>query len=56
MLQRQKKKLSWFPTYNIKDTVRITTEWYFKVLIERKPARDITNEQIESYMDENNWS
>ena len=53
---KAKKKLSWFPTYNIKDTVRITTEWYFKVLIERKPARDITNEQIESYMDENNWS
>ena len=53
---KAKKKLSWFPTYNIKDTVRITTEWYFKVLIERKPARDITNEQIESYMDENNWT
>ena len=53
---KAKKKLGWFPTYNMKNTVRITTEGYLKVLIERKPARDITNEQIESYMDENNWS
>ena len=53
---KAKKKLSWFPTYNIKDTVRITTEWYLKVLKKRKTPRDITNEQIESYMDKNNWS
>ena len=53
---KAKKKLSWFPTYNIKNTVRITTEWYLKVLIKKKSPRDITNEQIESYMDENNWS
>ena len=56
MPQKQKKKLSWFPTYNIKDTVRITTEWYLKVLKKRKTPRNITNEQIESYMDKNNWS
>ena len=53
---KAKKKLSWFPTYNIKDTVRITTEWYLKVLKKRKTPRNITNEQIESYMDKNNWS
>ena len=53
---KAKKKLSWFPTYNIKNTVRITTEWYLKVLIKKKSPRDITNEQIEIYMDENNWS
>ena len=53
---KAKKKLSWFPTYNIKNTVRITTERYLKVLIKKKSPRDITNEQIESYMDENNWS
>ena len=33
---KAKKKLSWFPTYNIKNTVRITTEWYLKVLIKKK--------------------
>ena len=52
---KAKKKLGWFPTYNIKNTVRITTEWYLKVLKKRKTPCDITNEQIESYMDENNW-
>lgn len=50
------KKLNWFPTYNVKNSVRITTEWYLKVLKKRENPRDITNEQIESYMDENNWS
>jgi len=53
---KAKKKLGWFPTYNMKNTVRITTEWYLKVLKKRKTPRDITDEQIESYMDENNWS
>ena len=53
---KAKKKLGWFPTYNIKNTVRITTEWYLKVLKKRKTPRDITDKQIESYMDENNWS
>ena len=53
---KAKKKLGWSPTYNIKNTVRITTEWYLKVLKKRKTQRDITDEQIESYMDENNWS
>ena len=53
---KAKKKLGWFPTYNIKNTIRITTEWYLKVLKKRKTPRDITDEQIESYMDENNWS
>ena len=38
------------------NSVRITTEWYLKVLKKRKNPRDITNEQIENYMDENNWS
>ena len=53
---KAKKKLGWFPTYNMKNTIRITTEWYLKVLKKRKTPRDITDEQIESYMDENNWS
>jgi len=53
---KARKKLGWFSTYDIKNTVKITTEWYFKVLIKRKKPLDITNEQIESYMDENNWS
>ena len=53
---KAKKKLGWFPTYNIKNSVKITTEWYLKVFKERKNPIDVTNEQIESYMNENNWT
>jgi len=53
---KAKKKLGWFPTYNIRNSVKITTAWYFKVLKQKKRPINITNEQIENYMDENNWS
>ena len=53
---KAKKKLGWFPTYNIRNSVKITTTWYFKVLKQKKRPINITNEQIENYMDENNWS
>ena len=55
-ITKAKKKLSWFPTYNIRNSVKITTEWYLKVLKKRKNPSDVTNEQIESYMNENNWN
>ena len=50
------KILKWFPTYNIKESVKITTEWYFKVLQLKKKPIDVTNSQIEDYMNENKWS
>ena len=55
-ITKAKKKLGWFPTYNIKHSVRITTEWYFKIFKKRKNPLEVTNEQIESYMNENNWT
>ena len=54
--KKAKKNLNWFSTYDIKNTVKITTEWYLKVLKRGVNPRNITDEQIENYMDENNWS
>ena len=55
-ITKAKKRLGWFPTYNIKNSVKITTEWYLKVFKKRKNPTDVTIEQIESYMNENNWT
>ena len=53
---KAKKSLNWLSTYDIKNTVRITTEWYLKVLKKGISERNITDQQIENYMNENNWS
>lgn len=55
-IKKAKKFLNWKPTYNIKDSVRVTTEWYFKVLEKKKSPMETTNNQIDKYMHENNWN
>ena len=47
---KAQKKLRWFTTYNVKDSIKITTEWYLKVFKKDKSPLEITNEQIENYM------
>ena len=55
-IKKAKNKLHWSPTYNIENSIKITTEWYLKVLKQRKKPIDVTNQQLESYMNENNWT
>lgn len=55
-ITKAKIKLNWSPTYNIQNSIKITTEWYLKVLKQRKSALDVTNQQLESYMNENKWT
>ena len=55
-IKKAKKYLKWLPTYNIKESVKVTTEWYFKVLNEKQDPSNVTNNQIEKYMHENNWT
>ena len=55
-INKAKNKLKWFPTYKIKDSVKITTEWYLKVYKYNQDPFKVTNEQIKDYMNENNWS
>ncbi len=55
-IRKAKKRLKWFPTYSIKESVKLTAEWYYKVLEEKTPPEKVTNLQIENYMYENNWT
>ena len=53
---KSKKNLLWVPTYNVRESIRVTTDWYYKVLVERMNAKYVTDMQIEEYMYENNWT
>ena len=55
-ITKAKSKLNWFPTYNIENSIKITTEWYLKVLKRGRDPIDVTNQQLESYMNENKWT
>ena len=55
-IKKSKKYLKWSPTYNIEDSVKITTEWYYKVLEKKQNPIQVTEMQIKKYMYENNWS
>ena len=54
-INKAKKRLKWNPTYSVKKSVKITTEWYKQVFKDKKDPLDITNKQINEYMNENNW-
>lgn len=47
---KAKKYLKWKPTYNIKDSVKFTTDWYFKVFKNKEKADKVINEQLNQYM------
>ena len=49
------KLLKWKPTYSIKQSVKVTTQWYYDVLKEKKSPSVVTNQQIQDYMNENSW-
>ena len=55
-IKKAKNQLGWYPTYNMKDCVEVTTEWYYKVINEKENPIEVTDIQIENYMYENNWS
>jgi len=53
-ITKAKKKLKWKPIYNLSKSIKITTDWYYKVLENKENPLQVTNNQIEQYMDENN--
>ena len=55
-IKKDKKKLNWKPTYNIRESVEITTDWYFQTIKKKQNPSKVTSEQIDSYMYENNWT
>ena len=46
------KILNWQPKYSISKSVKVTTDWYKKVLIENRSIEEVTEKQINDYMDE----
>jgi len=48
-ISKAKKYLRWLPTYKIKESVKITTDWYYRVLKLRQPPEKVSLDQIEKY-------
>ena len=49
-ISKAQKFLKWSPTYNIKDSVRLSVDWYKKVLLNKENPIKVTEEQIKKYM------
>lgn len=47
---KAKKKLKWKQTYNINQSVKVTTEWYYKTNLKDEDAASVTKSQIIKYM------
>ena len=45
-----KKNLNWEPTYNIKKSVQMTTNWYLRVIQNKENPMEVTSDQIDKYM------
>ena len=43
------KFLNWQPTYKIKDSVKLTTDWYYRVLKLKEKPEKVTMDQIQEY-------
>ena len=54
-IKKAKNNLNWYPTYSVKNGVKITTEWYKDVYKLKKDPFKVTNNQIIGYMNENSW-
>jgi len=49
-IKKSKKNLNWSPKLSIDESIKITIEWYKKVLVDKKVPIKITKEQILKYM------
>ena len=55
-IKKSKKYLNWYPAYNIKDGVEITTDWYYRVFIKKESPSIVTIDQIKKYQDESKFN
>jgi len=51
-INKSKKILKWSPTYNVTESVHVTTDWYYQVLKNNKNPIETTLAQIKKYMHE----
>lgn len=52
-IKKAEKYLKWHPTYNIKNSVKMTVDWYFRVLQNREDPKKVTSDQIDQYTNDN---
>ena len=52
-IEKAKKYLKWKPTYDVKESVNVTIDWYYKVLNNKENPITVTNDQIDQYMYDN---
>ena len=48
-IKKAQKYLNWSPTYKIKDSVKLTTEWYHRVFKLKEIPEQVTLDQIKRY-------
>jgi len=48
-IEKSMKYLKWKPTYNIKDSIKITVDWYYRVLKNKEDPTKVTLDQILQY-------
>lgn len=51
-ISKARKKINWKPTYNIKQSVKFTVDWYKNVTVFKKSSFDTTIDQIKKYMND----
>ena len=51
-INKSLKFLNWSPKYSIKKSVRVTTQWYKSVLVDKENIEKITEKQIKEFMNE----
>ncbi|MEZ4909316.1 MAG: CDP-glucose 4,6-dehydratase [Saprospiraceae bacterium] len=49
-INKSTNELKWMPKYNSEKAIRITIDWYKKVIIGKLSAKQITQEQIKEYL------
>ena len=49
-IEKSKKNLNWKPRYKIQESVKLTIDWYKKVIMKKTTPEKITREQITNYL------
>ena len=53
-IKKAKNILKWKPTYSFKKTIKVTVDWYFRVIKNNEDPILVTNDQITKYMKDSN--
>ena len=48
-INKAQKYLKWKPTYNIRNSVKMTIDWYFRVLEKKENPDKVTSDHIDQY-------